>query len=168
MSYIIILPYWDAFAITGITILFTIISIQFLNYPDILQIIYPAIETPEELTISSTQINTIEEKISKWKSLPTRPYTQRGFTIRVLADELRENKRTVSHYLNTRCNTNLNTWINTLRIEEAIRLLENNGLPLYEIAERTGFSDLAKMSNFMKKHTGLSPSEYRKIHHNNP
>ena len=164
MSYIIILPYWDAFAITGITILFTIISIQFLNYPDILQIIYPAIETSKDLTISSTQINTIEEKISKWKSLPTRPYTQRGFTIGVLADELRENKRTVSHYLNTRCNTNFNTWINTLRIEEAIRLLENNGLPLHEIAARTGFSDLAKMSNFMKKHTGECPSEYRKKH----
>ena len=81
-----------------------------------------------------------------------------------MADELGENKRSVVRYLSTRCNTNFNTWINTLRIEEAIRLLENNGLPLYEIAERTGFSDLAKMSNFMKKHTGLSPSEYRKIH----
>lgn len=168
ISYIIILPYFDALSTTGITVLFTLISIHFLNYPELLAIIYPAIETTEEVTISPLISNNIGAKLERWKKLPTKPYTREGFTVGELANEIKENKRFVSKYLNTVCNTNFNTWINTLRIEEAIRLLENNGLPLYEIAERTGFSDLAKMSNFMKKHTGLSPSEYRKIHYNKP
>lgn len=162
ISYIIILPYFDALSTIGITALFTVISIHFLNYPQTFKVIYPALETSQEITISATQINTIEKKLSSWKSLPTKPYTQEGLTVGALADELKENKRAVSKYLNTQCNANFNTWINTLRIEEAIKLLENNGLPLYEIAERTGFSDLAKMSNFMKRQTGLSPSDYRK------
>lgn len=168
MSYIIILPYWDAFARTGITILFTIISIQFLNYPQLLKVIYPALETAEEVIMSPLISNNIAEKLKNWEKNNNKPYTREGITVGELADEIKENKRMVSKYLNTNCNTNFNTWINTLRIEEAIRLLENNGLPLHEIAERTGFSDLAKMSNFMKKHTGLSPSEYRKVHYNKP
>lgn len=168
MSYIIILPYWDAFARTGITILFTIISIQFLNYPQLLKVIYPALETAEEVIMSPLISNNIAEKLKNWEKNNNKPYTREGITVGELADEIKENKRMVSKYLNTNCNTNFNKWINTLRIEEAIRLLENNGLPLHEIAERTGFSDLAKMSNFMKKHTGLSPSEYRKVHYNKP
>ena len=162
ISYIIILPYFDALSTTGITVLFTLISIHFLNYPELLAIIYPAIETTEEVTISPLTSNNIGAKLEHWKKLPTKPYTREGFTVGELANEIKENKRFVSKYLNTVCNTNFNTWINTLRIEEAIHLLENNTLPLYEIAERTGFSDLAKMSNFMKRHTGLSPSEYKK------
>jgi len=161
-SYTITLPYWDGVAITGITILFIVIGIRFLTYPHLLSIIYPAIETAEEITISTTQINTIEAKLDKWTTLSTKPYTQKGVTISELADKIKENKRTLSKYLNTQRNINFNTWINTLRIEEAMRLLENKELPLYEIAEITGFSDLSKMSNFMKKHTGLTPSEYRK------
>lgn len=168
VSYIIILPYFDALSTIGITGLFTVISIHFLNYPQFLKVIYPALETAEEVTMSPLISNNIAEKLKNWEKNNAKPYTREGITVGELADEIKENKRMVSKYLNTNCNTNFNTWINTLRIEEAIRLLENNGLPLYEIAERTGFSDLAKMSNFMKKHTGLSPSEYRKIHHNNP
>lgn len=168
ISYIIILPYFDALSTIGITGLFTVISIHFLNYPQLLKVIYPALETVEEVTISPVISNNIAEKLERWKHNNTKPYTREGITVGELADEIKENKRMVSKYLNTNCNTNFNTWVNTLRIEEAIRLLENNGLPLYEIAERTGFSDLAKMSNFMKKHTGLSPSEYRKIHYTKP
>jgi len=165
ISYIIILPYFDALSTVGITVLFTVISIHFLNYPQTFKVIYPALETSQEITISAAQINTIENKLQNWKTLATKPYTQEGITLNKLADDINENKRAISKYLNTTCNTNFNTWINTLRIEDAMRLFKKNELPLYQIAELTGFSDLSKMSNFMKKHTGLTPSEYRKMYY---
>ena len=164
MSYIVTIPYWDAYAITGITILFTIIAIQFLNYPHILATISPALEYAPESTLSVVQKESIEEKLNTWKNLPTKPYTRSGITVSDLADEIKENKRAISSYLNSTCNTNFNTWINTLRIDEAMKLIEEDRLLLYEIAEHTGFSDLAKLSNCMKKYTGECPSEYRKKH----
>lgn len=164
VSYIVTIPYWDAYAITGITLLFTIITIQFLNYPHILATISSAIEYAPETAISAIQRKSLEEKLNTWKNLPSKPYTRSGITVSDLADDIKDNKRAISSYLNSTCNTNFNTWINTLRIDEAMRLIEEDRLLLYEIAEHTGFSDLAKLSNCMKKYTGECPSEYRKKH----
>jgi len=48
-----------------------------------------------------------------------------------------------------------------LRIAEAKRLLEENGLPITEIAARCGFSSQAGFYNYFKRHTGISPSDFR-------
>jgi AraC-like DNA-binding protein len=49
-----------------------------------------------------------------------------------------------------------------LKTAEAKRLIFATDMPLYEIAERLGFSTPAYFSTYFKNHTGLSPSEYRK------
>jgi AraC-like DNA-binding protein/quercetin dioxygenase-like cupin family protein len=47
------------------------------------------------------------------------------------------------------------------RLACAAKLLINTELPIYEIAERSGFSDSAYFSRIFKKSLGLSPSSYR-------
>ncbi len=49
-----------------------------------------------------------------------------------------------------------------LRLREARKLLQQNDLSVTHIAARVGYSDLAAFSHFFKKHTGMSPTEYRR------
>jgi AraC-like DNA-binding protein len=53
-------------------------------------------------------------------------------------------------------------YIRKLRIEKAIELLKNPNHTLSQIAYLTGFSDQSHFTRVFKKHTGKSPSSYRK------
>ena len=47
------------------------------------------------------------------------------------------------------------------RITEAKKLLLNTDMPIYEIAEATGFNSSAHFTTYFKKHVGLSPFVYK-------
>ena len=49
---------------------------------------------------------------------------------------------------------------------EGAVLLENNDIPISDIADATGFEDAAYFSKLFKKRYEISPSEYRKRKHN--
>ena len=53
-------------------------------------------------------------------------------------------------------------YIRKLRIEKAINFLQSAKYSLTDIAYLTGFSDQSHFARIFKKHTGLSPSAYRK------
>jgi AraC-like DNA-binding protein len=53
-------------------------------------------------------------------------------------------------------------YIRKLRIEKAKDLMENPAYSLTEIAYLTGFSDQSHFARIFKKHTGQSPSDFRK------
>ena len=54
--------------------------------------------------------------------------------------------------------------INEIRINKAIELLKDKTLKNYDIAQRVGFKEPQYFSFAFKKHTGLSPSEYRRLY----
>ena len=49
-----------------------------------------------------------------------------------------------------------------LKIDEAMKLIEQNEKSLREISETLGFDNVAYFSKVFKKHTDMTPSEYRK------
>ena len=51
-------------------------------------------------------------------------------------------------------------YIRDIRIRQAQKLLDQHGIPIAEIAERTGFSSPAVFSRCFRRMVGLSPSEY--------
>ncbi|WP_434750701.1 AraC family ligand binding domain-containing protein [Paenibacillus amylolyticus] len=53
-------------------------------------------------------------------------------------------------------------YLETIRINQAKRLLEHGVLPI-DVAAQTGFSDQSHFSNFFKKLIGLTPKQYRRI-----
>lgn len=48
-----------------------------------------------------------------------------------------------------------------IRIEEACKLLTNTSMKVDDIALQCGFSDIKYFYNAFKKHTGLTPRQYR-------
>ena len=51
--------------------------------------------------------------------------------------------------------------INRVRLATARQLLEETDLPIHQIATMTGFSWTAGLTNFFKKHSSISATEYR-------
>lgn len=52
-------------------------------------------------------------------------------------------------------------WIAEKSLGQAQALLKNSSLSIKEIAYQLGYREIAHFSNFFRKHTGLSPSNYR-------
>lgn len=55
----------------------------------------------------------------------------------------------------------LHKYIMSYRIKTAINLILTTDMPIYEIAEKTGFVNANHFSNYFKKATGKTPSYYR-------
>ena len=55
-----------------------------------------------------------------------------------------------------------NSYLDMLRIKHAVKLLSNENLKIYEVCEMAGYRSLDYFYKRFKKHTKLSPSEYRK------
>jgi AraC family transcriptional regulator len=54
-------------------------------------------------------------------------------------------------------------YLRSLRIERARHALSTSDTPLIEIAGTAGYSDQSHFSTAFKRHTGITPSEYRRI-----
>lgn len=72
-------------------------------------------------------------------------------------------KSHISHLFKKRSGMTINQYANSLRIAEAKTLLDSTDMSVQEVAITVGFSDSNYFSNVFKDHTGISPSEYRRI-----
>jgi two-component system response regulator YesN len=57
-----------------------------------------------------------------------------------------------------------NSFLDSLRLEEAKKLLRNPELKIYEISQKIGFNDPDYFTAKFRKYTGLSPKEYRVLY----
>lgn len=101
--------------------------------------------------------------LEKW--LEEKCYLKNGLTLNEVSTMIGASNRKLSEYVHARYNLTFNSWINMLRIEEVKRILDDKTKTtknLSEIADETGFTDLARMSNLFKRFYSVSPSEYRR------
>ena len=55
----------------------------------------------------------------------------------------------------------VNDYVNRLKIEQAMRLLETTDLSITEVSEKTGFSSARYFSTLFKQFTQETPSTYK-------
>ena len=82
-------------------------------------------------------------------------------TLSDVADKTYVSQWHLSKLLNGHTGQSFSEILNTVRIEEAKKLLENPALRIGDIADEVGFLDMAHFSRVFKKLCGISANEYR-------
>ena len=80
-----------------------------------------------------------------------------------IADQYAVNKCYLSTQFHKEMKTNYSEYVNQVRIDNALKMIDLNQETLQEIAEECGYHDLTYFSKLFKKQKGMSPSAYRKI-----
>ena len=92
-----------------------------------------------------------------------KPHRNPEITLKELADSLGMHPNHISQIINEKLNQNFYDFINNYRIKEAERLLTSGSdLNILEIAFESGFKSKSTFNTAFKKHTGLTPTEYKK------
>ncbi|HTF80912.1 MAG TPA: AraC family transcriptional regulator, partial [Cytophagales bacterium] len=94
-------------------------------------------------------------------------YKTEGLSIKELAEKSGFQSYLVSQAINSVLNKTFFELVNEYRIEESKRLLTNpayNHLSLVGIGFEAGFNSKTTFNSLFKKHTGFTPSEYKKNH----
>jgi AraC-like DNA-binding protein len=94
-------------------------------------------------------------------------YLEPSINIDEMARRLNIGRTTLSNFINRDEGMNFNTWVNTLRIEKAKKmLLELPNEPLSSISERVGYSEQGNFSRQFKQITGYAPTLWRQRQEN--
>jgi AraC-like DNA-binding protein len=67
----------------------------------------------------------------------------------------------ISYVINKFAGCNLQTWLNTFRVQQAAILLCSSDRPILEIALEVGFNSKATFNRVFKTLQGVTPSEHR-------
>lgn len=78
-----------------------------------------------------------------------------------LARALGYNESYISHVFAGRMKTTIPEYINSLRVQDAARLLKETDYSVTQIASELGFGSIRSFNRVFLKQTGLSPKEYR-------
>ncbi|GAA4238909.1 hypothetical protein GCM10022291_31180 [Postechiella marina] len=97
------------------------------------------------------------------------PYLDASLSVQSLSDQVGIPPRELSILINQELNQHFFDFINSFRIEKAKEILENpakNKQTVLEILYEVGFNSKSSFNTAFKKHTGNTPTSYRKITQN--
>jgi len=98
-----------------------------------------------------------------------RLYLKQDFSILDLSEKLKVNRTYISIAVNKYLKEeNFKSYINTLRVKEVIKLLDDDHNDIYTLEalfERAGFNSRNSFNRAFLKHTGVTPSYYQKNRH---
>ena len=118
----------------------------------------------DNFLISDEESNVYLEKLLSYMT-SEKPYLTSTLTLKELADRLKMNPRILSKIINEKRNRNFFDFINSYRIDDAKMILSNPAkrkMTILEVLYGVGFNSKSVFNTTFKKHTGVTPSEYRK------
>ena len=89
---------------------------------------------------------------------------QQHLSLGAVADHVYVSQWHLSKLLNRETGKGFFDLLGSMRIEKAKSLLRTPGMNIQDVAEQTGYTDVAHFSRTFKKLTGQTPGEYRKGH----
>ena len=95
------------------------------------------------------------------KDIVQQEYHDSSLNSQRIADRIQMNNAYVGRLFKSSYGRSINDYINTCRIEEAMKLLKDSDLAISEIAQQVGFSNIKYFYVLFKKSTGVTPAGYR-------
>ena len=90
-----------------------------------------------------------------------------NFSLTDLAEIFGYNAKYLGRLFKHRTGTTVNVFCNTLRMEEAKRLLKETEMRITDIALQTGFNNISYFNYVFSQEMGMSPGAYRAAEHDN-
>ena len=116
----------------------------------------------KELGIAEELVTQIIEKLNLFET--KEDYLQSNITVQLLADKLETNSKYLSKIVNTHKEKTFTKYINDLRVEYAIRKLQQDkklrNYTIQAIAVEFGFNNAESFSTAFHKNTGLKPTYF--------
>jgi len=153
----------DLFSITIFLVFTTILVLKGLQQLNV----FSGIEGKPKYANSKLPESDIQrymQKITHYMQTQ-KPYLTPSLTIDDLSKELSIPSWQLSQVINTSFHQNFFHFINNYRIEEAKHLMtepSNNKTTILEILYEVGFNSKSTFNDVFKKHTGMTPSEFKK------
>ncbi len=141
-----------------LTLFFIVFGVCYIQYPRT----YVKIETAMQPVVADSfpKHRYVWPELKK-QVIENKYYTIQGINIEEIAQSLKMGRTTLSGFINKEEEMNFNMWINSLRVEEAIRLFrEDPQLTIAQISEMVGYSEPSNFSRQFKNVTGFSPSAW--------
>lgn len=101
----------------------------------------------------------------KQHMIVAKPYLNPSLTIQELANQINIPVSELSVLINVHLNQHFFDFINQYRIEEAMEILKNHSkkdFTILQTLDKVGFNSKSSFNTAFKKHTSLTPTEYRK------
>jgi AraC-like DNA-binding protein len=171
MASIVKLTYYFYLSISGVGILFLIISL--ILYPSILygrefiiepiHVIKRYVKLPKIIILSQRQFIEIDTLVAVF--MLDLPYTRNDFNLNKVSLGLGIPKHHLTYYLQIHLNVSFNSWRDQLRIIYAKGLISKGGaqsFTLESIGKQAGFQSRDKFTRAFKAQTGSNPSDFLK------
>ena len=168
-SFMAFMPLWAVglYMFAGIFV-FVYIFMALLNYMFNYEKVEEAVAPPHEEAAAGTagqlkseKVINMDEMIGTW--VDEKKFLQPGITINTLAEAFHTNRTDISAYFNKHHKVSFREWINSLRIQEAQHMMEDNyNLTFEDLALATGFASRPYFCTIFKQQTGITPTEWKK------
>lgn len=87
-----------------------------------------------------------------------------GITLEMMAEQVKLSANYVSAIFRKETGVTFSDYLTAKRMEHAVELLRKTDLPIAQVAERVGYSDVKYFGKLCKKTLGMKPTEYRKLY----
>jgi len=148
-----------------------------INFIFATAVVYKGLKYPEIFSGIEEKPKYAQSKLTKQESEKhikqllqfmntSKPYLEPSLSLTELAENLTIHPRYLSQEINDTLNQNFYDFVNSYRIEEAKKLFsdpKNRKKTVLEILYEVGFNSKSVFNNAFKKHTGITPTQFRKI-----